>query len=120
MTTTFRFAALLLSAALLQACVVYDNKRGVEVNWEPGTVARLTPGTSTRKDVLDLLGPPSQIISLHDESALYYLFSDSRADGLITVFYNRVDIETYYDRAVFFFDNDDVLTAFSTHIRDAH
>ena len=118
MTRISRIALLLLSISLLQACVMYDNKRGVEVNWDANALSQLSEGKSTRKDVLELLGPPSQIISLHDESAFYYLFSDSAAKGFVTMFYNRVDIETTYDRAVFFFDSNDVLTTFSTYIRN--
>ncbi len=113
-----RFAALLLSIALLQACAQYDNKRGVEVNWQDTVMSGLQTGKSTRKEVMDLLGPPSQVISMDGESALYYLFANSRGEGLILGVYNRWNIDTRYDRAIFFFDDDEVLTEFSTHIND--
>ena len=67
-----------------------------------------------RRDVLALLGPPSQLISLGDETVLYYLFEHSEGEGLILLLYNRMEIETRYDRAVFFFDGNDVLTDYAT------
>ncbi len=103
-------------AGLLSACAQYENKRGVDVNWQTSVTDTLVKGESKREDVLTLLGPPSQVISLDDESVLYYLFEHSRGDGLILIVYNRMRINTRYDRAIFFFDANDVLTEYSTRI----
>ena len=103
-------------AGLLSACAQYENKRGVDVNWQTSVTDTLVKGKSKREDVLTLLGPPSQVISLDDESVLYYLFEHSRGDGLILIVYNRMRINTRYDRAIFFFDANDVLTEYSTRI----
>ena len=112
--------ALILVAVLctitLQACVQYESKRGVEVNWQSSVTQQLTRGESTRKDVLALLGPPSQVISMEDEMVLYYLFERAKGSGMILILYNRLKIKTRYDRAIFFFDENDVLTEYSTHI----
>jgi outer membrane protein assembly factor BamE (lipoprotein component of BamABCDE complex) len=112
--------ALILVAVLctitLQACVQYESKRGVDVNWQSSVTQQLTRGESTRKDVLALLGPPSQVISMEDETVLYYLFERAKGSGLILILYNRMKIDTRYDRAIFFFDENDVLTEYSTHI----
>jgi outer membrane protein assembly factor BamE (lipoprotein component of BamABCDE complex) len=110
------FISLALGISLLQACVQYENKRGVEVNWQSEVTAKLIKGSSTRSDVLALLGPPSQVISLDDETVLYYLFEHAKGEGLILIVYNRTRINTQYDRAIFFFDEDDVLSEFSTRI----
>jgi outer membrane protein assembly factor BamE (lipoprotein component of BamABCDE complex) len=108
--------AVLLVAGLLQACAQYESKRGIDVNWQNEVTATLVNGQSTRRDVLEMLGPPSQVISLEDESVLYYLFEHSQGEGLILIVYNRMRIDTRYDRAIFFFDENDVLTDYSTHI----
>ncbi|MGH6628363.1 MAG: outer membrane protein assembly factor BamE domain-containing protein [Burkholderiales bacterium] len=102
--------------SLVQGCAQYENKRGVEVNWQPAVTGQLVKGKSTREDVLTLLGPPSQVIALDDETALYYLFEHSTGEGLILILYNRVRKNTRYDRAIFFFDKNDILTEYSTHI----
>ncbi|MCB1731023.1 MAG: outer membrane protein assembly factor BamE [Halieaceae bacterium] len=105
-----------LCATLLAGCAQYENRRGVEVTWEAKVTSQLQPGQSSRKDVLALLGPPSQVISLEEETVLYYLFEKSQGNGLILILYNRMQIETHFDRAIFFFDDQDILTDYSTHI----
>jgi outer membrane protein assembly factor BamE (lipoprotein component of BamABCDE complex) len=105
-----------LMAAALSGCAQYENKRGVEVTWQDTVTSHLVRGETTRKEVLRLLGPPSQVISLEEETVLYYLFERSKGDGLILIVYNRMQIDTHYDRAVLFFDENDILTDFATRI----
>ena len=50
---------------------------------------------------------------------LYYLFEQSEGEGMILIVYNRMRIDTRYDRAVFFFDENDVLKEYSTYIHKA-
>ena len=107
---------LIFSINLLGACAQYDSKRGIDVSWQDSVTEQLVKGKSTRRDVLALLGPPSQVIALNDESVLYYLFEQSKGEGLILIVYNRMRIDTRYDRAIFFFNEDDVLTEFSTRL----
>ena len=110
-------AALLLYLAFLSGCAQYDSKRGVAVVWQAQAVSQLVEGESTRGDVLDLLGPPSQVIALGDETVFYYLFEHSKGEGLILIVYNRFTVDTLYDRAIFFFDENDVLTESATRIQ---
>ncbi len=112
--TRFKTTALgLLLMAALAGCAQYDNKRGVEAAWESGA-SQLVKGQTTRAEVLEWLGPPSQVLAMNDETALYYLFERSHGDGLILIVYNRFRVDTRYDRAIFFFDDNDVLTDFAT------
>ena len=108
-----------LLAGLLAACAHYENKRGVEVTWQESVTGHLVRGQTTRKEVLTLLGPPSQIISLQEETVLYYLFERSVGEGLILIVYNRMKIDTHYDRAVLFFDENDILTDYATRINES-
>ena len=108
-----------LSLLLLGGCAQYENKRGVDVSWQDTVTQKLVNGESTRKDVLELLGPPSQVIALGDETVLYYLFERSSGNGLILIVYNRMEVNTRYDRAIFFFDEQDVMTDFSTRIYES-
>lgn len=107
---------LLLTVLTLSACVQFKARRGIEVGWQDQVVASLKTGESRRADVLALLGPPSQVIALRDETVLYYLFEKAEGEGVILILYNNIDIGTRYDRAIFFFDENDVLTDFSTKI----
>ncbi len=103
----------LLAVLWLAGCAQYDNKRGVEATWESGA-SQLVKGKTTRADILEWLGPPSQVLAMNDETALYYLFERSQGDGLILIVYNRFRVDTRYDRAIFFFDGNDVLTDYAT------
>lgn len=107
---------ILALSALLGACAQYDNQRGVDMTWNPAVIDALVAGKSTRSDVLEKLGPPSQIISLQDETVFYYLFEHAAGNGLILVVYNRFETQTQYDRAVFFFDENDVLREHAVHV----
>jgi outer membrane protein assembly factor BamE (lipoprotein component of BamABCDE complex) len=117
--TPRRFLPVLLALAALAGCAQYDNSRGVEVTWQTATLDDLRRGETTRAQVLDRLGPPSQVIALGDETVLYYLNEQADGRGLLLVVYNRFDVETRYDRAIFFFDENDTLTDYSTWIRPA-
>ena len=110
---------LAVCASLLGACAQFESKRGVEVNWQEAVTEHLETGKSTRREVLALLGPPSQVIALENESALYYLFEHSEGEGLILIVYNHMRIDTRYDRAIFFFDENDVLSEFATRLYPA-
>ncbi len=115
----FYFIQKMLVVALLaglSGCAQYSDKRGVEVTWQPAAIEQLEKGKTTRHEVLTAFGPPSQVISLGDETVLYYLFEKSAGEGLILIVYNRFDVQTKYDRAVFFFDANDVLTEYSSKI----
>ena len=116
-STMIRLSAGLL-VCLLTACAQYENRRGVEVGWHPSVTAGMVRGQTSRQDVLDLLGPPSQVIALEDETVLYYLFEHSAGNGFILVAYNRFTIDTRYDRAIFFFDENDRLSDYATHTAD--
>lgn len=116
MKNRFLAIATALLFSLLGACAQYESKRGVDVTWQNEITTNLVKGESTRREVLEMLGPPSQVISLEDESVLYYLFEHSEGEGLILILYNRMKIDTRYDRAIFFFDANDVLTEYATHI----
>lgn len=104
----------LLGLTLLSGCAQYNNQRGVEANWRDAPPSKLVRGQTTRAEILDWLGPPSQVIALDDETVLYYLFERSAGVGLVLVVYNQFNVDTRYDRAIFFFDDEDVLSDYST------
>jgi hypothetical protein len=101
----FAAAALLLMSG---ACSRTDNITGVENSWRnPGFAT--TVGVTTEADVLEALGPPSQIIDLGDQTVYYYIRESFRSDRLLLILYNQTERRTVYDRAVFFFDEAGVL-----------
>jgi outer membrane protein assembly factor BamE (lipoprotein component of BamABCDE complex) len=107
---TTRFLPVLLALATAPACINMSSERGIEATWNKVTADAFVPGETTRNDVLELLGPPSQILSLQDGSVFYYMLEQTESNGVILILYNDRNEKTTYDRAVFFFDEDGVLT----------
>lgn len=101
----------------LSACAQYRNTRGVEVSWDAEALAGIERGSTTRADILARLGPPSQVLASGDETALYYLNEGATGEAMLLLLYNRFAVDTRYDRAIFFFDSNDVLSDYATHIR---
>ncbi len=119
MKNPVRIITVALSLLLLGGCAQYQNSRGVEVGWQTPLEDQLERGQTTRQELLTKLGPPSQIVALGDETVLYYLFEHSVGEGLILVVYNKFQVDTRYDRAIFFFDDQGLLTDYSSRVAAA-
>jgi hypothetical protein len=104
-------AGLGLALGVAAGCVSYTHQTGVDNRWRQAPP--FEEGKTTQAEVLDQLGPPSQIIALGDRTALYYLLEQGRGRGLILLLYNRVEDHVAFDRAIFFIGADGVLTDFA-------
>ncbi len=101
---------IIVSLALLVAgCTSYGSVDGVSNLWREVPVDQFQKGVTKQSDVLELLGPPSQLINLHDQTVFYYLTQRSSGQGKIFIVWNQVSVENQYDRAIFFFDTEVVL-----------
>jgi len=120
MSKSFSAALLLAVAVLVSGCAQYENKRGVLARWQDVSGHNLVAGQTTRQEVLDALGPPSQLIALGDETVFYYLFERSQGEGLVLIVYNQFEVDTRYDRAIFFFDANDRLTEYASDFATAN
>lgn len=105
--------AILCFAAIISACASYGAVDGVENLWREVSVDQFQSGVTTQADVLDQLGPPSQLIRLEDQTVFYYLTQEMSGRGQIFIVWNRIDATSRYDRAIFFFDADGVLQEFA-------
>lgn len=110
------FLPMLAAIALVAGCVRYQSLDGVENRWRELPEARLQAGTTTQADILDWLGPPSQVIALGDQTVFYYLSQKKSGEAKVLILWNQASDRTRYDRAVFFFDTNGVLTEYA--IRD--
>lgn len=102
-------AAFLCIAALLSGCASYGSVDGVDNLWREVSIDQFEKGVTTQADILDQLGPPSQLINLQDQTVFYYLTQEMSGTGQIFIIWNRVSAKSSYDRAIFFFDTDGVL-----------
>jgi hypothetical protein len=119
-------------AALLPGCLVTAGSAVVGAGWPADVEQRLLPGTTSKAEVLALLGPPTEF----KQQELDALLNDDRlrvsgalavarrSQGVLTwqrdvlsargtwlLLYNRAWVEVDSDLLVVFFDADDVVTA---------
>ncbi len=112
-TSCYGQIAILCVAVLISGCASYGSVDGVDNLWREVSVDQFEKGVTTQADVLDQLGPPSQLISLEDQTVFYYLTQETSGNGKIFIVWNKVNAKSKYDRAIFFFDADGVLQEFA-------
>ena len=81
--------------------------------WRDPALPPLEKGRTTQSDVMRELGPPSQVIALHDQTLFYYLREQFKSDAMFLILYNQTRERITYDRAIFFFNQKGVLTDFA-------
>jgi hypothetical protein len=97
----------------LAGCVSKSSEMGVQNNWRAAAPPIFQKGSSTESDVMRGLGPPSQVIALHDQTLFYYLREQARTKAFYLLVYNQTRQRITYDRAIFFFDRQQTLTDFA-------
>jgi outer membrane protein assembly factor BamE (lipoprotein component of BamABCDE complex) len=112
MKTQLLFPLLLAMAMTLPGCASFERNQGVANAWRDPSVAAPVRGQTTESDIIEALGPPSQVIGLRDQTVFYYLTEHRKGKGAIFLIYNWVKEDTIYDRAIFFFDRNGVLTEY--------
>jgi len=108
-----KLTAHVVSMVLVAGCASFGAVDGVENLWREVPVDEFSKGVTTQADVLERLGPPSQLIRLQDQTVFYYLAEKTSGNGKIFIVWNHVSAETRYDRAIFFFDTDGLLQEFA-------
>lgn len=98
----------------ITGCITSSDRGGVTNHWRSETLPSFEAGITTQSDVLQALGPPSQLIRLEDGSVFYYLTEESGETTFLLFIYNHTRSRTRYDRAIFFFDGEGKLTEFAT------
>ena len=73
-------------------------------------VAQLQPGTSTARQVVDLLGGPVEVVQLGRRTAYLYSASTQKSANLWAMALALSNTDTRQDRVWVFFDEGDVLT----------
>ena len=67
----FKPAVALLAAVLTSSCASFGSVDGVDNLWREAPLDAFEKGVTTQAQVLDELGPPSQLISLRDQTVFY-------------------------------------------------
>lgn len=106
-----------LALALLPGCALA--RMSVNDPLDPAAVRQLQPGVSTAADVVELLGAPTDVVSLGRRSAYRYDAEKTKIAGLVLILFNMAHRDTRSDRVWVFFDEDQRLShlasTFATH-----
>lgn len=94
-------------------CANRQSQMGVENRWRVNPAPVFEIGTTTQAEVMQALGPPSQVIALHDQTLFYYLREQQKIRSLSLIIYSHSRERILYDRAIFFFDREGVLRDFA-------
>jgi len=103
----------LLLLLTLTGCASKRSEMGVQNEWRNPALPTFEKGRTTQSDVMQALGPPSQVIGLQDQTLFYYLREQSKTKSVFLILYNQTRQQITYDRAIFFFNRQSVLTDFS-------
>lgn len=106
-------AALLL---LINGCAAVG--KNVEYqSFDPGKLENVAPGQTTAGQVVTLFGAPTQVVELSGGNAYVYERAVSKATGAYFVVISFVRYDQQYDRLVFFFNEDNVLTHYGFSLK---
>jgi outer membrane protein assembly factor BamE (lipoprotein component of BamABCDE complex) len=94
-------------------CTNRQSQMGVENLWRATPAPTFKKGRTTRSQVMEALGPPSQVIALNEQTLFYYLREQQQLKSFSLLVYNRSREQITYDRAIFFFDRRGVLEDFA-------
>jgi outer membrane protein assembly factor BamE (lipoprotein component of BamABCDE complex) len=86
---------------------------GVENLWRADPAPEFVVGSTTQSQVMDVLGPPSQVIAFGDRTLFYYLREHQKFQSFSVIIYAQSRERIEYDRAIFFFDLEGVLRDFA-------
>lgn len=103
-----RSSFLVLSLLTLPACAIARSSENAPL--EAAVLQSLRPGTTTAREVVELLGAPVDVVQLGKRSAYRYQFTSTKRAGLILVVLNLYNQDLRTDRAWLFFDENQVLT----------
>ena len=106
-------AALCISG--LVGCMASQGDVGVSNQWRLD-LQRFEDGRPTQGEVLQALGPPSQLVPLDGRIVFYYVLERRKGRDFYLILYNQRRDTVVYDRAIFFFDEHGILLqhAYST------
>ncbi len=100
-------------------CFQLSDQQGVDNLWrEEARVEGIEEGKTTQNEIIQLFGPPSQIISLDNGAIFYYLLQEKKGKGMFLLLFNFKNEKVSYDRAIFFFDKKGILTDYGFSVEN--
>lgn len=103
----------------LPSCFSISDQQGVDNLWrDDSKVQGIEEGITTQNEIINLFGPPSQIIDMDNGAIFYYLLQDKQGKGVFLLLFNYKTEKINYDRAIFFFNEEGILTDYGFSIEN--
>lgn len=102
----------LLLLAVLPSCVLSRSSQNEPLSLE--TIQKLKPGVTTAREVVELMGAPTDVIQLGKRSAYLYEHVMSKTAGIVLIGLLLSNTDQRSDRLWVFFDEQDQVTHFGT------
>ena len=103
---------LLVGGFLAVGCSGVSVLSGIPNRWRTSR-AGFVVGKTTADDVLGVLGPPSQLVSLSSGAVYYYVLEEKTTWTFSLILFDHSSTDIRYDRAIFYFDRSDQLTRYA-------
>ena len=100
---------LLLVSLLLSGC--YFAKTKDERPWDEAKIAQVEVGKTTKAEVLQLLGPPKEIVRLLESEAYIYTHTIEKSTGTFLILINLQRTDRQFDAVTVIINRKDVVTA---------
>jgi len=101
----------LAAASILALGGCYFSKKIDDRSFNPTAVAQIQVGKTTKAEVLQLLGPPREIIRLLESEAYMYVHSIEKNTGTFLLLVNLNRTDKQYDSVAVIINRQDVVTA---------
>jgi hypothetical protein len=105
--------SIVLIASICTGCAVFGRGKDF-VPFDENALKQVTTGKTSASEVTRLFGPPNKIVKLSNGNAYIYERSIDKATGLWLVLLTFGNLDTQYDRIVFFISNNDVVTHYGS------
>lgn len=83
---------------------------GINEPLDPRITRTLVPGKTTAREVVELLGAPTQVVELGQRSAYRFDSESTKLHAFVLIVFNMASVDSRADRVWTFFDEHDVLT----------
>lgn len=110
-------AALLCLSLGLSACAFARSTENDPL--DPVRLRRLSPGVTSAREAVELLGAPADVVQLGHRSVYRYEFGTTKRAALWLLVVGLYNQDSRTDRAWLFFDEDGVLTHVGTSLEAA-
>jgi hypothetical protein len=104
-----KLTAAAVALLVLNGC--YFSRKKDDRLWPLDVVSQIEVGKTTKAEVLQLMGPPKQIIRLLESEAYMYVASVEKSSGLVLVVLNLSRNDRQYDAVTVIINRQDVVTA---------